>query len=365
MRLLRWLLFAAVPLASLAASPAPPRLYRDKVEPQWFATNTLFWYRNHLPAETREFILVDTRSGSRQPAFDHTRAAAQLSTVLKRDIAPDRLPIDRLDFSEDFAEVRLSGPDGGWRLNLATYTLTAVEPSDAGSLPAESEERPSRTTGPETSIEFDNRTGAGIQLFWIDPEGNRQPYGSLKPGKTRRQHTFAGHVWAAFHETRLLAVFEATRDSGRAIVDERPIANRRPTPRHIPFRIAEGRSVARPDPDRLRSQPRPLDSRREVRRRNPLTFDANPGHSFRKDTQSARLVGMDYDTPEAPESLPEAYWSPDSQTPGRPPNPDRFQNAAFNWSNRRRPINSNPSPPRTRTSRPATNCQFKAQDSLT
>ncbi len=313
MRLVRWLLFAAFPLVTLAASPAPPRLYRDKVEPQWFATNTLFWYRNHLPAETREFILVDTRSGSRQPAFDHARAAAQLSTVLKRDIAPDRLPIDRLDFSDDLAEVRLSGPDGGWRLNLATYVLTAVEPSDAGSLPAESELRPSRSPGPETSIVFDNRSSQEVQLFWVDPEGNRQPYGTLKPGTTRRQHTFTGHVWAAIREGNRISVFEATRDSGRAIIDDRPAEPRR---RRRPESSAPAsREVASPDGSRAAIVRDHNLWVRDVKTgtETPLSFDASPGHTFRKDTQSARLVGMDYDTAEAPSTLPEVYWSPDSK----------------------------------------------------
>lgn len=44
-----------------------------------------------------------------------------------------------------------------------------------------------------------------------------------------------------------------------------------------------------------------------------LTFDANPAHSFRRDTSRDRLVGMDYQRPEAPPTLPEVYWSPDSQ----------------------------------------------------
>ncbi|MGE3309854.1 MAG: prolyl oligopeptidase family serine peptidase, partial [Limisphaerales bacterium] len=43
-----------------------------------------------------------------------------------------------------------------------------------------------------------------------------------------------------------------------------------------------------------------------------LSFDASPGHTFHKDSQRSRLVGMDYDAEDAPPTLPEAHWSPDS-----------------------------------------------------
>ncbi len=45
----------------------------------------------------------------------------------------------------------------------------------------------------------------------------------------------------------------------------------------------------------------------------PLSFDGNPGLSFRKDGQRARLMGMEYEASDPPASLPEAYWSPDSR----------------------------------------------------
>ncbi len=314
-RLLQIIPWAAfVGLISLSALSAAPRVYGDKIEPNWFATNSMFWYRNSLPAETLEFILIDTRNGSRQSAFDHVRAAAALSIRLDREISQDRLPVDRLEFSEDLAVVTLSGPDGSWRLNLASYELEAAEPSEADSLPAEPEVRPSRGNGPETSILFDNRSGAEVRLYWIDAEGNRQPYGTLKAGSTRRQHTFAGHVWAAELDASRQRVFEATRASGRAIIEDREPEPRQRQRRRQADATQFQRDVRSPDGARalfVRDHNlwvRDIKTAAETQ----LSYDGSPGHTFHKDSQRARLVGMDYDAAEAPPTLPDAHWSPDS-----------------------------------------------------
>ncbi|RLS70343.1 MAG: hypothetical protein DWH99_10775, partial [Planctomycetota bacterium] len=36
-----------------------------------------------------------------------------------------------------------------------------------------------------------------VELFWIDFQGVPKPYGTLAPGESRGQSTFAGHSWAA------------------------------------------------------------------------------------------------------------------------------------------------------------------------
>ena len=46
---------------------APTRIYRDRVQPHWFADVTgetnEFWYRVTLPQNRREFILVNAATG--------------------------------------------------------------------------------------------------------------------------------------------------------------------------------------------------------------------------------------------------------------------------------------------------------------
>src|SRR5215475_10141499 len=74
----------------------PIRVFRDRVEPHWFAgsggeTNQ-FWYRINLPEEQSEFILVDAVKGTRSQAFDHERIAKALTEKLNKTIEPHKLP---------------------------------------------------------------------------------------------------------------------------------------------------------------------------------------------------------------------------------------------------------------------------------
>src|SRR5262245_20932104 len=82
------------------------RVYKDRITPHWVATDTRFWYRNDLPGETKEFILVDAERGTRGPAFDHKRLAAALSKASGTEYRADRLPFDRIEFAEDAKVLR-------------------------------------------------------------------------------------------------------------------------------------------------------------------------------------------------------------------------------------------------------------------
>ncbi|HLP78776.1 MAG TPA: hypothetical protein VK327_17880, partial [Candidatus Paceibacterota bacterium] len=88
--------------ATVSAQPgrtnAPNRIYRDQVDPHWFAgesgeTNQ-FWYRVNPPGERREFVLVDAIKGTRLPAFDHERLAKALAQTTGKDVDAGRLPVN-------------------------------------------------------------------------------------------------------------------------------------------------------------------------------------------------------------------------------------------------------------------------------
>ncbi len=294
---------------------AQPRVYVSRIRPHWFGDNTRFWYRNDLREDAREFVLVDAAAGTRTPAFDHALVARELTRLRGVDVDARRLPVESLEFIEDGRAVRLLGETTVWRLALESGQLVE-EPQrddDASTLPAGAEVYPSRSTGPETAIIFVNRLDTEVQLFWIDPEGNRRPYGVLRPGESRRQHTFAGHVWLVARDERTVAVFEGTDTPARAVIT----GQRRARPRS-PQR---GAGEAGP-PTSVRSP----DGRWEafVREHNlwirsadgserfALSVDGSPGNTFRRDVSRDRLIEMQYDRPDPPDTLPEVFWSPDS-----------------------------------------------------
>src|SRR5437763_7339803 len=79
--------------ARLAASTRD-KVFRDSVEPHWFANNSKFWYRVDLPQGAREYLIVDADAGKRGPAFDHEKVASALAKAASKEVKPTHLPFD-------------------------------------------------------------------------------------------------------------------------------------------------------------------------------------------------------------------------------------------------------------------------------
>ena len=113
-----------------AGTNAASKVYRDKIEPHWFASTNSdtnqFWYRVNLPDDKREFILVEATTGTRGPAFDHERLAKALSEKTGQTVAPKKLPFDSIKFAEDGKSIRLIGKEAAWQCDLETYQLGEV-----------------------------------------------------------------------------------------------------------------------------------------------------------------------------------------------------------------------------------------------
>ena len=167
------------------------RAYKDRVEPHWFAADTRFWYRNDLPRGRREFVVVDTAKGMREPAFDHERVARRVSKETGKDVAADRLPVDSIEFADGGKSVLLKGTGGPWSLDLASYAVARSRGEDAqpttqasgDRLTAGRTPRPSCRTGVDTEVTFVNQTKAGVEIFWLDEAGERKSYGMLAAGE--------------------------------------------------------------------------------------------------------------------------------------------------------------------------------------
>ena len=88
--------------------------------------------------------------------------------------------------------------------------LTMQPPAQEASLRSERSDNP-------TAILFVNRTGANLQLFWLDFEGQRQPYGAIGTAEPFRRTTYATHAWlVADAAGRALGLFVADEKEGVA-----------------------------------------------------------------------------------------------------------------------------------------------------
>ena len=322
MALVFLLLAGFVSPALHAADKPAPRIYRDRIEPHWFtdaggATNK-FWYRLDLADAQRQFVLVDALAGTRGPAFDHGRLAEALSRATGKPVDARQLPVDSLTFSPDARFVTLHGDEADWEVNIEAYTVTPAKQTgaDRDRLPAGKRLHASRSSAVETSIRFINLLPEEVDLFWLDTDGNRQPYGSLAPGEKRDQHTYAGHAWlVAANNGDVIAVFDAAERPGVAeIGGDAPTkpARRKPEPQATP-RTEGVRSPDRNWEVSVRGHNLFLRDTRAGEVQQQLTFDANPDHSYARNTEAARAIDMEYETRDPQRPTPEIHWAPDSR----------------------------------------------------
>lgn len=99
------------------------RAFKVRLQANWIDNGTRMWYRNNLANDVKEFIVVDSASGKKSPAFDHARLATALSTELGRTVEATKLPFNEIEFLRDGGiqfEVGLQA----YRLEPKDYTLT-------------------------------------------------------------------------------------------------------------------------------------------------------------------------------------------------------------------------------------------------
>ncbi len=273
------------------------KVFRDRVRPNWLEDDASFWYRIQTAADRHEFVLVDAEKGQRKPAFDHARLADALSAQGVRNAAPDRLPIDRLEFDLQKNRLVFRCGDAWWACNLANYVLTKHQSDQTPSAgwPPDRGPRSSRRTGDDTEITFVNKTQSRIELIWLSTEGDRRSYGKLDPGSRRPQHTYSGHVWLVIDEEgKEFAIFvgedEPLLAEIEGIVDQMP-----------PQRSQRREGRRRPDRP---SQDRSPDSGWQAFLRD--------GNVYLRELDGGAEHPLTDDASDESFYQPNFYWSPDS-----------------------------------------------------
>ena len=121
------------------------KVFRDRIQPHWFANNDRFWYRVDLGSGHREFVVVNAVEGTKGPAFDHAKLAEAL---LKVDpltpVEAEKLPVDRIEIADDGSiRFEVVGKDKAWRFDPHAGTLEPADPLPAVSSD-DAEDRPGR-----------------------------------------------------------------------------------------------------------------------------------------------------------------------------------------------------------------------------
>ncbi len=129
----------------VAQPPARPAALNERLTPHWLDGDARFWYRADRTGG-REFMLVDSDTGARRPAFDHARLAASLAKAAGADYAADRLPFTAIEFVPGGKAVRFVVGKAAWTCDLTSYECQragdADPPPPDQAPPDESEEAP-------------------------------------------------------------------------------------------------------------------------------------------------------------------------------------------------------------------------------
>ncbi|GAB2686204.1 S9 family peptidase [Mucilaginibacter koreensis] len=93
------------------------------VRPNWLA-NGNFWYRDLTP-QGGEFIFVNTAKGTRQPAFDHQKLAAALSSATGTTYQAGMLPFQTISYTTDDKGIVFRVEGKQYKYDLQSNQLTA------------------------------------------------------------------------------------------------------------------------------------------------------------------------------------------------------------------------------------------------
>ena len=148
------------------------RVFKAELRPHWFDGGSRFWYRNDLPDDRREFILVNADRAERRPAFDHARLAGGLSTAAGEPYEADRLPLEDLEFLADGNRLQFRVGESTWWCELDDYSCRPADENDRSSTESKTTEdvdsqRPRQRDGRPRGDRSESRSERSPDGRWI------------------------------------------------------------------------------------------------------------------------------------------------------------------------------------------------------
>ena len=106
-----------------------PLVFRAGVRPSWQGDER-FWYRV-ATAEGTEFVMVNSASGTKSPAFDHAKLAAALSASAGTAYDAHHLPFTDFEMSADGQTISFTVQRQRWKCDLTAGKCTAEASASA------------------------------------------------------------------------------------------------------------------------------------------------------------------------------------------------------------------------------------------
>ncbi len=185
-----------LPTLATADGAAPVSPATQPARADWQGESGTFWYERPLGEKRHEFRLVDLGAKTDEPVCDHARLAAGLTKSLGQPLHPDRLPLERLTVSREFDWFRFRTMGRRWHFNPSTGWLRGLpDDIDPDPLVPVPEKSAPVNEDDESFLLLHNHTQYNAICYWLSEGMEPKAYGTLAPGETREQHTYAGHEW--------------------------------------------------------------------------------------------------------------------------------------------------------------------------
>lgn len=176
------------------------------------ADGRMAWYMIRTP-QGKEFMAVDIRRKSRQPAFDHEKLAQKLALATSKTVRPYELPFSTFTYNTKSQDIEFSAENATWIYTLSTDSLRLKEPVKAqrywGEVSREQTDKPvtspdsnwiaysknnnlfirSVKTKQETQLSFDGSAGDFYSGFvqW-SPDSKKLVTKKIRPGQKRTMY---------------------------------------------------------------------------------------------------------------------------------------------------------------------------------
>jgi len=102
------------------------KVFNAPVSFHWIKNQHKFWYLNTERTGT-VFYLVDADKKSKAPAFDHTRLAKNLSTLLRKNIKATALPFRSIQYSDDLKSITFQADSATIKAELSTAKCSVIQ----------------------------------------------------------------------------------------------------------------------------------------------------------------------------------------------------------------------------------------------
>ncbi|KAM6493881.1 hypothetical protein JOM56_010242 [Amanita muscaria] len=117
-------------------------------------------------------------------------------------------------------EVTTDGGYTGLFMPSATESTAYLDLPTVCVLPSRASQNLRSVDGKATVLNFTNELKVDAQLYWINHQGNRVLYATLKPGETKRQETFVGHPWEVVAAPNIKKVYLPIEGKAKVVVKE-------------------------------------------------------------------------------------------------------------------------------------------------